>query len=60
MGGNLQTQPVPDVSLPGQDKHFSGGAQFNPFTQIIGFAHNNDLGDSWGTGLAIHGVNFQG
>uniref|UniRef100_A0A0N5CX48 Peptidase A1 domain-containing protein n=1 Tax=Thelazia callipaeda TaxID=103827 RepID=A0A0N5CX48_THECL len=55
----ISVQSVPDVSLPGQNKHFSGSAQFNPFTQIIGFAHNNDIGDSWGSGFAMHGINFQ-
>ncbi|CAI5438929.1 unnamed protein product [Caenorhabditis angaria] len=55
-----KSQPVPDVSLPGQEKHFSGHAQLNPFTHMIGVGTNNDFGDSWGAGYALQGVNFLG
>ncbi|VDL72319.1 unnamed protein product [Nippostrongylus brasiliensis] len=54
------TQTVPDVSLPGQEKDFSGHAQMNPFTHMAGAGFDLDLGDSWGTGYALHGVNFLG
>ncbi|NP_001362164.1 Phospholipase A1 [Caenorhabditis elegans] len=53
-----KTQPVPDVSLPGQEKHFSGHAQLNPFTHMVAVGTNNDFGDSWGAGYALQGVNF--
>uniref|UniRef100_A0A1I7XHQ8 Beta-lactamase domain-containing protein n=1 Tax=Heterorhabditis bacteriophora TaxID=37862 RepID=A0A1I7XHQ8_HETBA len=52
------TQSIPDVSLPGQEKHFSGHAQFNPFTHMLGVASNNDFGDSWGAGYALQGNSF--
>ncbi|GMT00318.1 hypothetical protein PENTCL1PPCAC_22492, partial [Pristionchus entomophagus] len=55
-----KTQSVPDVSLPGQDKHFSGNAQLNPFNHMLGVASSLDYGDSWGMGYALHGVNFLG
>ncbi|EYC32152.1 hypothetical protein Y032_0003g1430 [Ancylostoma ceylanicum] len=55
-----RTQSIPDVSLPGQDKDFSGHAQFNPFTHMTGVASNMDFGDSWGAGYALQGVNFLG
>ncbi|CAI4223117.1 unnamed protein product [Auanema sp. JU1783] len=55
-----KTQAIPDVSLPGQDKHFSGHAQLNPFTHMVGVGTNHDYGDSWGVGYAIQGVNFLG
>ncbi|EFO90808.1 hypothetical protein CRE_08098 [Caenorhabditis remanei] len=55
-----KTQPVPDVSLPGQEKHFSGHAQLNPFTHMMAVGTNNDFGDSWGAGYALQGVNFLG
>ncbi|EPB69237.1 hypothetical protein ANCCEY_11672 [Ancylostoma ceylanicum] len=50
-----RTQSIPDVSLPGQDKDFSGHAQFNPFTHMTGVASNMDFGDSWGAGYALQG-----
>ncbi|PIO60695.1 hypothetical protein TELCIR_17803 [Teladorsagia circumcincta] len=52
------TQATPDVSLPGQDKDFSGHAQLNPFTHMAGVGVDLDLGDSWGAGYALQGVNF--
>ncbi|TKR94547.1 hypothetical protein L596_008816 [Steinernema carpocapsae] len=52
------TQTVPDVSLPGQNKDFTGNVQFNPFTHMLGVTFNHDYGDSWGSGYALHGVNF--
>ncbi|ETN79971.1 hypothetical protein NECAME_09475 [Necator americanus] len=55
-----RTQAIPDVSLPGQDKDFSGHAQLNPFTHMTGVASNLDYGDSWGAGYALQGVNFLG
>ncbi|TKR94546.1 hypothetical protein L596_008816 [Steinernema carpocapsae] len=53
-----KTQTVPDVSLPGQNKDFTGNVQFNPFTHMLGVTFNHDYGDSWGSGYALHGVNF--
>nr|CDJ97398.1 Protein T23F6.2 [Haemonchus contortus] len=55
-----RTQSIPDVSLPGQDKDFSGHAQLNPFTHMAGVGADFDLGDSWGAGYALQGVNFLG
>ncbi|KAK6026809.1 hypothetical protein OSTOST_07207 [Ostertagia ostertagi] len=55
-----RTQSIPDVSLPGQDKDFSGHAQLNPFTHMTGVGVDLDLGDSWGAGYALQGVNFLG
>uniref|UniRef100_A0A0K0CYE5 DUF2769 domain-containing protein n=1 Tax=Angiostrongylus cantonensis TaxID=6313 RepID=A0A0K0CYE5_ANGCA len=63
MAGNKlyhRTQTIPDVSLPGQEKDFSGHAQLNPFTHMTGVAADLDFGDSWGAGYGIQGVNFLG
>ncbi|CAD6197050.1 unnamed protein product [Caenorhabditis auriculariae] len=55
-----KTQSIPDMSLPGQEKHFSGHAQFNPFTHMLAVSTNHDFGDSWGIGYGLQGVNFMG